>query len=226
MTRAQSVWVLTCLFATWVAGTTAEQSDPSAQAAGIDPAPVWESTLMDPENRELIASCLVGLDPAFGGGLLTCTNQLSGIPADTIQIVNTVGLGPEIVVASFPASFNGDVVLSGSALFALAGGGRVEIRAISNGEIIGGGEFKLLGFSTSTHPISNLGNEVSRLIGICKTTVAVATSFPSLSSSVKVLTVLSTRSLRAPAPSGEAGVLGHAATAPRKTVAGVRPRRR
>ena len=49
---------------------------------------------------------------------------------------------------------------------------------------------------------------------------------PRLSSSAKVLTVPSTRSLRAPAPSGEAGVLAQAATAPRKTVAGVRPRRR
>ena len=47
-----------------------------------------------------------------------------------------------------------------------------------------------------------------------------------VSSSAKVLTVPSTRSLRAPAPSGEAGVLAQAATAPRKTVAGVRPRRR
>ena len=49
---------------------------------------------------------------------------------------------------------------------------------------------------------------------------------PRVSSSAKVLTVPSTRSLRAPAPSGEAGVLAQAATAPRTTVAGVRPRRR
>ena len=51
-------------------------------------------------------------------------------------------------------------------------------------------------------------------------------SITRMSSSAKVLTVPSTRSLRAPAPSGEAGVLAQAATAPRKTVAGVRPRRR
>ena len=49
---------------------------------------------------------------------------------------------------------------------------------------------------------------------------------PRPNSSAKVLTVPSTRSLRAPAPSGEAGVLAQAATAPRTTVAGVRPRRR
>ena len=48
----------------------------------------------------------------------------------------------------------------------------------------------------------------------------------SVSSSGIVLTVPSTRPLRAPAPTGEAGVLVQAAMAPRKTVAGVRPRKR
>ncbi len=48
----------------------------------------------------------------------------------------------------------------------------------------------------------------------------------SLSSSAKVWTVPSTRSLRAPARPGEASVLAQAARAPRKTVAGGPPRRR
>ena len=52
-----------------------------------------------------------------------------------------------------------------------------------------------------------------------------AASF-SVSSSGMVLTVPSTRPLRAPAPTGEAGVLVQAAMAPRNTVAGVRPRKR